>query len=98
MQGYRIGGGFLNIFLNRSKRGVDCVRFWRQRKIGHGLRQREFPFGSAEKVIRIASRKGNAESLGRSEADVFDCHADNSPCDVERIFAGSEHASEPVSR
>ena len=96
MQRDRIGGGLFHIFLNLAVSGVNGVRFWGESEVRDGLRQREFAFGRAEKIVGVASREGDTESLGRSEADVFYSHAHNSACDVERVFARRQHSAEPV--
>src|ERR1017187_8399659 len=47
---------------------------------------------------RIAGGEAEVERLGRGQADVFDRHAHDAAGDVHGIFAGLEHAAEPVER
>src|SRR5581483_1334296 len=98
MKRNRISGGLLNIFRDRSECGIDCIRLWSQREIGHGWRQRELAFGCAEKIVSVASSESDTESLWRCETYVLHRHADNTSGDVQRIFARGEHAPEPVER
>jgi hypothetical protein len=44
----------------------------------------------------VAGGHTQRERVRFGEADVFDRHADYAAGDVERIFSGFEHASEPV--
>ena len=48
----------------------------------------------------MASRaeRREVEGFGGGEADVFDGHADEAAGDVHGVFAGLEHAAEPVER
>ena len=38
------------------------------------------------------------QRLGRGQADILDCHADDAAGQIERVFAGREHARQPVER
>src|SRR5579884_1048745 len=98
MKRHRIGGGLLNVLCNRDERGIDRVRLWSQREVSHGLRERKFAFGSAEKIVGVASRERDAERLWRGKPNVHDGHANNAASDVERIFSRSKHATKPVER
>ena len=44
----------------------------------------------------VAGGEAEVEGFGGGEADVFDGHADDAAGDVHGVFAGLEHAAEPV--
>ena len=46
----------------------------------------------------VARGESEVERFGRGEADVFDGHADDAAGDVHGVFAGVEHASQPIER
>ncbi len=58
--------------------------------------EREIAFGYAEKIEGVFGRKSDGERAGFGEADVFAGHADQAAGEIERVFAGFEHAHEPV--
>jgi hypothetical protein len=49
-------------------------------------------------VHRIARGEAQVQRLRRGEADVLDRHAHDAARDVHGVFAGSEHAAQPVER
>ena len=46
----------------------------------------------------VARGEAEVEGFGRGEADVFDGHADDAASDVHGVFAGLQHAAQPVER
>jgi hypothetical protein len=52
----------------------------------------------AEEFHGLAGAEAEIESFGSGEADVFDGHADDAAGEVHGVFAGGEHAAEPVER
>ena len=68
------------------------------RKIDHRLRQRQVPFRHAEKIHGVASSHALRQRVGICQADVLYRHPHHSACDVEWIFAGFEHAAQPIER
>ena len=44
----------------------------------------------------VACGEAEVEGFGGGEADVFDGHADDAAGDVHGVFAGGEHAAQPV--
>jgi hypothetical protein len=60
------------------------------------LRQREITFWHAEKIESVFGGESDGERAGFGEADVFAGHAHQAAGEIERIFAGFEHAGEPV--
>src|SRR5258708_497051 len=53
-------------------------------------------FGCAEKVESVARGESYSKSAGFSETNVFAGHAHEAAREVERIFAGFQHAGEPI--
>src|SRR5690242_15672447 len=53
-------------------------------------------FGSAQKIERIFCRKSHGESTRFGEADIFAGHAHHAAGEIERVFAGLDHARQPV--
>src|SRR5882762_5325199 len=53
-------------------------------------------FGRAEKIEGTFRGESDGEGAGFGEADVFAGHADHAARKIERIFAGFEHAREPI--
>src|SRR5437016_14307959 len=53
-------------------------------------------FGRAEEIEGVLGGERDGESAGFGEADVFAGHADYAAREIERVFAGFEHAREPV--
>src|SRR5882724_11125566 len=96
MQRDRFGRGALDVFLNSTVGGIKRIRFWRDAQIDNCLRQREITFGHADEIHCIASGHTESESPRFGESDVFHRHAHDATRDVKRIFAGFEHAREPV--
>ena len=89
---------FLRCPLDRAVGGVDGVGFGREREIDDGLGEREIAFGQAEEVDSIARGRCRGSALRLGEADVFDGHADDAAREIHRVFAGFQHAAEPVER
>src|SRR5215467_10222249 len=93
-----VGFSFVDVFDDLVVGGFKRVGFWRERKIDGGLREREIAFGRTDEVEGIFRGERDGESSGFSEADVFAGHAHHAARDVQRIFAGFDHAREPVER
>ena len=54
------------------------------------------PFGGAEKIESVFGSERDGKGAGIGEADVLTGHAHHAPREVERVFAGFEHAREPI--
>ena len=91
-----IGFGFVHVFEDFAVGGVNGIGFWRERKIDGGLREREIAFGGAEKIEGVFGGESDGERAGFGEADIFAGHAHQAAREIERFFAGFEHAGEPV--
>ncbi len=91
-----LGGGLLDVLLNRAVGGVKRVGLRRDRKIDDRLREGEIAFGHADEMNGVPSSHAQRERVRFGEADVLDRHADDAAGDVERVFSRFEHASEPV--
>ena len=98
MQRHGVLRGLFDILLHGSVGGVERVRFGSGAQVHYRLRQREVAFGHAEEVDRVARGQGDVQRVGIGQADVFRCHADDATSDVEAVFAGLEHASQPIER
>ena len=81
-----------------TERCVRRIRLRGGREIDRRFRQCQLSFGTAEKVVGILCRQGDAERAGIRESDVFTRHAHEAPREVERILTTREHAREPVER
>ena len=92
------GGGLFDVLLHFAVGGVERIRLGREREIDDGLRQREIAFRHADEIHGIAGGHAERKRIGIGEADVFDRHAHHAARNVERIFAGFEHAAQPVER
>ena len=53
-------------------------------------------FGRTKEIESVLGGESDGESAGFGEADVFAGHAHNAAREIERVFAGFEHAREPV--
>ena len=84
--------------LHRAVGGVDGVRLGREAEIDDGLGQRQVAFGRAEKIDGFFGGEAEIERFRSGEADVFDGHADHAAGEIERVFAGGEHARQPIER
>jgi hypothetical protein len=91
-----LGGGGFDVGEDGAVGGVDGVRFGREGEVDDGLGEGEVAFGRAEEVHGVAGGEAEVEGFGRGEADVFDGHADDAAGDVHGVFAGLQHAAEPV--
>ena len=98
MQRDGFGGGLFDILLDIAVCGVKRIRLGRDRKIDDGLREREIAFRHADEIHGIARGHAEGKRVGIGEADIFHGHAHHAARDVERIFAGFDHAPEPVKR
>ena len=96
MQGNGFGSGLFDIALDVAISGVQRVGFRCYRKIDDGLRECEIAFGHADKIHGIARGHAEGEGVGIGEADIFDGHANHAAGNVERIFTGFDHSSQPV--
>ena len=93
-----LGAGGLDVGEDVSVSGVEGVRFGREGEIDGGFGESEIAFGRAEEMDGVAGGEREVEGFRRGKADVFDGHADEAPGDIERVFAGLEHAAQPVKR
>ena len=98
MERDRFLAGVFDLRADRVPGRVDGVRFGREGEIDDGFSEGEVAFGRTEKLHRLLGGEAKIESLGRGEADVFDGHADDAAGEIERVFAGSKHAGEPIER
>ena len=77
--------------------GLVCgVGFWRARHIEHGLRQREFAFGRAQKIIGVLGGVRDDERLRIGQPDVLHRHAHHAATHEQRVFASVQHPREIV--
>jgi len=93
---HRLGFGFVNVVDDLAVGGINGVGFWREREIDGGLGEGEMAFGRAQEIESVLGGQGDGESAGFGEADIFAGHADHAAGEIERVFAGFEHAGEPV--
>ena len=98
VQRHRLSHCSLQILLNVAIRCINCIRFWRERQIHSGLRQREVAFRWAKKFERLHRGKRYLNGVRFGQPYVFIGHAHQSARDVQRILAGFEHARQPVKR
>ena len=96
VEGDGLGGGGFDVGEDGSVGFVDGVRFGGEGEPGDGLGEGEVAFGVTEEVHGVAGGEAEIEGLGGGEADVFYGHADDAAGDVHGVFAGGEHAAEPV--
>ena len=76
--------------------GVDGVALGGRRQVDGRLRQRRVSLGHTDEVGRILGGHGHRQRLWVGIADVFRRESNETTGDVERIFAGLEHARDPV--
>ncbi len=62
------------------------------------MREREFAFGAAEKIVGVLGGVRLHKRLRVGEADVLHRHAHHAPREVKRRLAAVDHAAEPVKR
>jgi len=93
---HRLGLGFVNIIDDLAVGSVNGVRFWREREIDGGLRERQMAFRRTKEIESILGGERNGKGTGFGQADIFTGHAHHAAREIERIFAGFEHAREPV--
>ena len=98
VEGHGLGFGLVNIVDDLSVGSVDGIGFWREREIDGGLGEGEMAFGRAEEIESVLSGESDGEGAGFGEADVFAGYAHHAPGEIKRVFAGFEHAHEPVKR
>ena len=96
MEWHGLGGGGRDIGACHVERFVCCVGFRRDRQIDGGLRQRQIALRNSEKMHGLLGGHGLLERARIGQADVFDGHAHQAPCDVQAVLAGLEHAGQPV--
>ncbi len=94
--GTGFGGGGFDVGEHGVVGGVDGVGFGCESEVDDGLREGEAAFRLTEEVHGVAGGEAEVERFGGGEADVFDGHADDAARDVHGVFAGLEHAREPV--
>ena len=78
--------------------GVDRVRLGRERQVDDGLRQREIALRLAEEVHGVLRGEAEVERLGRGQSNVLHRHAHDAAGNVHGVFAGLQHARQPVER
>ena len=78
--------------------GVDGVRFRREREIDDGLRECQTALRLSEKMHGVPGGEAEIQRLGSGQADVLDGHAHDAARTVHWIFAGLQHAAQPVER
>ncbi len=93
-----IGFGFVDVIDNSAIGSVDGIGLGREREIYGGLCEGQMAFGRAEEIERVLGSERDGESAGFGEADVLAGHAHHAAREIERIFAGFDHAREPVER
>jgi len=96
MEGDGIGFGFVDVFEDVAVGNVDGVGFGREGEVDGGLGEGEMALGSAEEIKGFFRREGNGEGAGFGEADVFAGHAHHAASEIQGVFAGFEHAGEPI--
>ena len=98
MQRHWLGHGALHVFLHRAICGVKRIGFRRQCQVHGSLGQRQIALRHADEIHCVARRHAQRQRLRVCQADVFHCHAHQPPGNVQRIFAGLQHARQPVQR
>ena len=78
--------------------GVDGVGFGSEGEVDDGFGEGQVAFGGAEELHGLLGAQAEVERFGSGEADVFDGHADDAAGEIERVFAGGEHAGQPIER
>ena len=96
MQGNGFLPGCFDLLLNGAVGCVDRVRLGRETEIDDCFGEGEVAFGRTEEVDGFLGGEAQVECLRRGEADVFHGHSHDAAGEVERIFAGGEHAGKPV--
>ena len=96
VEGDGLGGGVCGGRPGGGVGGVDGVGFGGEGEVDGGLGEGEVAFRVAEEVHGVAGGEAEVEGFGGGEADVFDGHADEAAGDVHGVFAGFQHAGEPV--
>ena len=86
----------MRILGRATVRLVHGVALGRGRQINGGLRERRVALRHADEVHGVFRRDGDGERLRVRVADVLRCEAHQPAGDVQRIFAGFEHARQPV--
>ena len=56
----------------------------------------QIAFRRAEEIDGLFGGEAKVQGFGSGQADVFDGHADDAAREIERVFAGGEHARQPV--
>src|SRR6185437_2925050 len=93
---HRIGAGGADILEHAAVGGVQRIRLGRQCQIGAALGQGKSPFRQPHGGEGLAGGEGLLERARIGEADVLGGEAHHAARDVERVFAGLEHARQPV--
>ena len=88
--------GLLGGALGRAERHIGRVRFRRGGDVDHGLGERQFALGRAEKVVGVLGRVRDNQRLRIGKPDILDRHAHDAARQIERVLAGIEHAGEIV--
>ena len=85
-----------DVVLHVAVRGIERIRFRRDREIDDGLRESEISFRHADEVHGIACGHAERKRIRIGQANVFHRHAHDAARNVERIFTGFDHAAQPV--
>ena len=76
--------------------GVGRVRFGGTSEVDGGFGERQTGFGHAEEVGSLLTGDGEGEGVRVCKANVLGSEDDEAAGDEEGVFAGFEHAGEPV--
>ncbi len=79
-------------------RRVHGIALGRGGEIDHGLSERGVALGHTDEVHGILCRHRQGQCLRVGVSDILRSEPDEPSRDVQRIFSGFEHASEPVHR
>ena len=96
MERHGIGLGFVDVVEDFAVGGVDGVGFGCERKVDGGFGEGEVAFGRTEEIEGVFGRERHGQGVGVGKPDVFAGHAHHAAREVERIFAGFDHAREPI--
>src|SRR5256884_377612 len=96
MERHGIGLGFVDVVEDFAVGGVDGVGFGCERKVDGGFGEGEVAFGRTEEIEGVFGRERHGQGVGVGRPDVFAGHAHHAAREVERIFAGFDHAREPI--
>jgi len=85
--------------LHRCAKGlVPGIGFGRGRDVDRRLRQRQFPFGRAKKIISVLGSQCLVKRVRISQPHVLDRHAHQPPRQEQRILARRQHPRQIIQR